>query len=125
LRIARRQPEAGSHRLFLHLLAHARIAPESLDWLQRVAHAETELAQIVRDDQADVGLGIEAAARAQGLSFVPLASERLDLVAFRRDVFEPPLQTLLAWARTPEFAAQAAALGGYDIASIGRVVFNA
>jgi excisionase family DNA binding protein len=125
LRIARRQPEAGSHRLFLHLLAHARIAPESLDWLQRVAHAETELAQIVRDDQADVGLGIEAAARAQGLSFVPLASERLDLVAFRRDVFEPPLQTLLAWARTPDFAAQAAALGGYDIASIGRVVFNA
>ena len=125
LRIARRQPEAGSHRLFLHLLAHARIAPESLDWLQRVAHAETELAQIVRDDQADVGLGIEAAARAHGLAFVPLASERLDLVAFRRDVFEPPLQALLAWTRTPEFAAQAAALGGYDIASIGRVVFNA
>ncbi|MGE5103904.1 MAG: substrate-binding domain-containing protein, partial [Betaproteobacteria bacterium] len=71
------------------------------------------------------GLGIEAAARANGLAFIPLATERLDLVAFRRDVFEPPLQLLLAWTRTPEFAAQATSLGGYNIANTGRVVFNA
>jgi molybdate-binding protein len=125
LRIARRQSEAGSHHLFLHLLARAGIKPESLDWLQRVAHAETELATIIRDGHADIGLGVEAAARAHGLDFLPLATERLDLVAFRRDVFEPPLQALLAWTRSPEFAAQAAALGGYDIGSTGRVVFNA
>ena len=88
------------------------------------AHAETELAAIVRDGHADVGLGIEAAARANGLAFIPLTIERLDLVAFRRDVFEPPLQALLAWAREPAFAAQANALGGYDVARTGQVVFN-
>ena len=88
-------------------------------------HAETELATIIRDGHADVGLGIEAAARAHGLGFLPLATERLDVVAFRRDVFEPPLQALLAWARTPEFSAQAVALGGYDVTGTGRVVFNA
>jgi len=125
LRVATRQPEAGSQRLFVHLLARAGIAPESLDWLPRVAHAETELAAIVREGQADVGLGIEAAARAHGLAFIPLATERLDLIAFRRDAFEPPLQTLLAWTRMPEFAAQATALGGYNVANTGRVVFNA
>jgi excisionase family DNA binding protein len=125
LRNAARQPEAGSHRLFHHLLAQAGIRPESLEWLPRAAHAETELAAIVRDGHADVGLGIEAAARTSGLAFIPLATERLDLIAFRRDVFEPPLQTLLAWARTPEFAAQATSLGGYNIANTGRVVFNA
>ncbi|HEX6137412.1 MAG TPA: helix-turn-helix transcriptional regulator, partial [Casimicrobiaceae bacterium] len=96
LRIATRQPEAGSHRLLLHLLAGAGVARESLDWLPRAAHAETELAAIVRDGYADVGLGIEAAARANGLAFIPLAIERLDLVTYRRDAFEPPLQTLLA-----------------------------
>ena len=42
----------------------------------------------------------------------------------RRDYFEPPVQTLLAFARTPEFAAQAKALGGYDVTETGRVVFN-
>lgn len=125
LRVAMRQPEAGSHRLFDHLLTQAGVRPESLDWLPRAAHAETELAAIIREGHADVGLGIEAAARASGLAFVPLATERLDLVAFRRDAFEPPLQTLLAWARTPEFAAQATALGGYNVANTGRVAFNA
>jgi putative molybdopterin biosynthesis protein len=125
LRVATRQPEAGSHRLFEHLLARAGVAPESLDWLSRAAHAETELAAIIRDGHADVGLGIEAAARANGLAFIPLAIERLDLIAFRRDAFEPPLQTLLAWSRTPEFAAQATSLGGYNVANTGRVVFNA
>jgi excisionase family DNA binding protein len=125
VRVARRQPEAGSQRLFLHLLARAGVREESLDWLARAAHAETELAAVIRDGHADVGLGIEAAARANGLAFIPLATERLDLVAFRRDVFEPPLQLLLAWTRTPEFAAQATSLGGYNIANTGRVVFNA
>ncbi|MEO9136909.1 MAG: helix-turn-helix transcriptional regulator [Casimicrobiaceae bacterium] len=125
LRVATRQPEAGSHRLFLHLLAQGGVRPESLDWLPRAVHAETELAAIIRDGHADVGLGIEAAALANGLAFIPLATERLDLITFRRDAFEPPLQTLLAWTRTPEFAAQATSLGGYNIANAGRVVFNA
>lgn len=125
LRIASRQPESGSHRLFVHLLHKAGVKPDQLEWLPRPAHAETDLAALVRLGQADVGFGIEAAARANGLVFIPLATERLDLVAPRRDVFEPPLQTLLAWTRTPEFAAQSVALGGYDVANTGRVVFNA
>ena len=125
LRVATRQVEAGSHRLFQHLLARAGIDPASLDWLSRPAHAETELAALVREDKADIGLGIEAAARANGLAFIPLATERLDLVAFRRDAFDPPLQTLLAWTRTPEFAARATALGGYNVANTGHVVYNA
>ena len=125
LRIAPRQPEAGSHRLFVHLLARGGLAPEALHWVSRIAHAETELAAVIRDGHADAGVGIEAAARANGLAFIPLASERLDLVAFRRDAFEPPLQRLLAWTRTAEFAAQATSLGGYNVANTGRVVFNA
>jgi putative molybdopterin biosynthesis protein len=125
VRVAARQPGAGSHRLLLHLLAQAGIRAETLDWSARIAHAETELAAIVRDGQADVGLGIEAGARAHGLGFIPLAVERFDLVAFRRDAFEPPLQALLAFTRMPQFAATAASLRGYDVALTGRVVFNA
>jgi excisionase family DNA binding protein len=125
VRVATRQAEAGSHRLLLHLLVQAGVRADTLAWSTRVAHAETELAALIRDGHADVGLGIEAAARANGLAFVPLATERFDLVALRRDAFEPPLQTLLAWTRRPEFAATASALRGYDIANTGRVVFNA
>ena len=125
LRLAMRQPEAGSHRLLLHLLAADGVDAASLEHAARTAHAETELAALIRQGHADVGLGVESAAHANNLDFIPLLVERFDLVASRRDVFEPPLQRLLAWTRSAEFAAQAAALGGYDIANTGRVVFNA
>ena len=43
----------------------------------------------------------------------------------RRDYFEPPMQALLAFAGTEVFARQAAFLGGYDLARLGTVRFNA
>jgi putative molybdopterin biosynthesis protein len=125
LRVVLRQPEAGSHRLLLHLLGAAGIDVSALAAIRRPARAETDLAAAIAEGRADAGLGIEAAARAHGLTFIPLATERLDLVTRRRDAFEPALQALLAFARTTEFAREAKRLGGYDVAATGRVVFNA
>ncbi len=123
-RIVPRQQEAGSQHLLLHLLSNAQVDADKLRWLSRTSVAETDLAAAIRDGRADAGVAIEAAARAQELDFIPLAVERLDLVLRRRDYFEPPLQALLAFVRTPEFVAHALAMGGYDVASSGRVVSN-
>jgi putative molybdopterin biosynthesis protein len=92
--------------------------------LPRPLLAETDLAAAIHAGHADAGVAIEAAARAHGLAFIPLAVERLDLVVRRRDYFEPPVQALLAFLRTPDFLAHAKTLGGYDTATTGRVVFN-
>jgi putative molybdopterin biosynthesis protein len=124
-RVVSRQPESGSHHLFLHLLEKAKIDPRKLRWLGHAYLGETDLAAAIHDGQADAGLAIEAAARAQGLAFMPLAVERLDLVLRRRDYFVPSVQALTAFTRTREFAQQAAAMGGYDIGATGRIVFNA
>jgi len=123
-RVVPRQPESGSHHLFAHLLEQAKLDSRKLAWLSRPLVAETDLAAAIHDGHADAGVAIEAAARAHGLSFIPLAVERLDLVLRRRDYFEPPVQALLTFARTAAFAAQAAMLGGYDVATSGRIVFN-
>ena len=124
LPVVPRQPEAGSHHLFLYLLDRAKVDGTKLDWLPRTCLAETDLAEAIHDGHADAGVAIEAAARASRLAFIPLAVERLDLVLRRRDYFEPPVQALLDFLRTKEFSAHARALGGYDIAASGRVVFN-
>ena len=124
-RVVVRQPASGSQRLLELLAARANIAMAQLRTVGKAALAETDLAAAIRDGKADAGLAIEAAARAHGLTFVPLASERFDLVVRRRDYFEPAVQTLLAFARTPEFRERAQGLGGYDVANTGRVVFNA
>ena len=124
-RVVPRQIDAGSRRLFEHLLADAKVSADDMAWLPRAAHAETDLAAAIAEGRADAGLGIEAAAHAHGLAFIPLAIERMDLVMHRRDAFEPPIQVLLAFTRSPEFAAQARSLTGYDVANVGLVTFNA
>lgn len=124
-RVVVRQPDSGSQRLLEHLMAKARLAPEALRIAGRPALAETDLAAAVHEGRADAGIAIEAAARAHGLGFVPLAQERFDLVVRRRDYFEPGVQALLAFTRTAEFREQASRLGGYEVTNAGRVVFNA
>lgn len=124
-RVVVRQPDSGSQRLLEHLAANAKLAHDALRVAGKPALAETDLAAAVHEGRADAGLAIEAAARAHALDFVPLAVERFDLVIRRRDYFEPGVQALLAFARTPEFREQASRLGGYDVTNAGRVVFNA
>ena len=122
-RIAERQTGAGAQALLLRL---ARAANLELTDLKRAGTARTgdDLALAVREGRADCGIATRAVAATRGLDFVSLAWERFDLVLRRRDYFEPGPQALFKLARSAEFAARAAALGGYEIAESGSVVLN-
>ena len=63
-------------------------------------------------------------ARTLKLDFLPLMRERYDLLLRRRDYFQAPIQTLLAFAHSAPFQVRAEQMGGYDIAGLGRVVLN-
>lgn len=124
-RVALRQAEAGGARLFARLLAEAGLGEEALLPLAQPARTETEAAEAVASGAAEAAPGLEAAARAFGLSFLPLVEERFDLAVERRAYFEPPLQRLFHFARSAPFAEKAAALGGYDLSDHGAVHWNA
>jgi len=123
-RLIRRQDDAGSHVLLLHLLAAVGMSLSELNVLPSIAHTENDLGLAIVEGKADVGVAIRSVATQFRLGFVPLHRERFDLVMRRRDYFEPPMQTLLEFARSPGFAARAADLGGYDVQGVGKVVFN-
>jgi len=125
LRVMVRRPEAGSHLLFVRLLAGGGMTLSDLNLLEVRAAGEGDLAQAIQTGGADAAFGIEAAAKPLGLGFVPLATERFDLLMERRDYFEADCQRLLELSRAPMFEARAHALGGYDIQGTGRVRYNA
>nr|WP_027335302.1 helix-turn-helix transcriptional regulator [Halomonas sp. HL-48] len=125
VRVAHRQPGAGAAQLLAYLLAQAGIAETSVHWVTHPSLNEDDLALSVLQGEADVGLGVEAAARRQQLEFIPLFDEQFDVMMHRRSYFEPSVQALLAFTRTPRFAERAEALGGYDISQLGNVVYNA
>jgi excisionase family DNA binding protein len=125
IRLVRRQEGAGAQILLRHLLAEAKLRFESLAVATPPALTESEVADAVLDGKADVGIAAKSVAHHFRLGFVPLKRERFDLAMRRRDYFEPPIQKLLRFARSPEFAATAAALGGYDITETGGTIYNA
>jgi excisionase family DNA binding protein len=123
-RIVLRQPQAGSHVLLLHLLAEAGIRLGELEIAGAPALNETEIAAAVREGRADAGFGVAASAGQLGIDFVPLFRERFDLAMRRRDYFAAPVQTLLEFARGPDFRRHAERLGGYDLSRLGEIVLN-
>jgi putative molybdopterin biosynthesis protein len=123
-RVALRQPTAGARVLFDHLLAQSGLTLDHIAVVPGAARTESEAAAAVASGDADATLGLEAMARQFRLAFHPLIEERYDLLVDRRAWFEPPLQALLAFCRTPAFAERARMLGGYDISGFGTVHWN-
>lgn len=123
LRFATRAGGAGSTRLVEVLLARDGLTTADLTTVDRPAETHADLATLIETGEADCGLGLKAVAG--HLGFIALVTdESFDLAMTRRDYFEPPFQTLLAFARSDSFARRAEHLGGYDLADLGRVLWN-
>jgi putative molybdopterin biosynthesis protein len=73
---------------------------------------------------ADVGLGILAAARALGLDFVPVATERYDLCIPRAQLEDHRVQLMLEVLASDTFKKAVEALGGYDVSPMGTVAWE-
>jgi len=117
-----RQRGSGTRVLLDHELKRRGIDPRNIQGYERQEFTHLAVAAAVQSGAADCGLGILAAARALGLSFVPLLEERYDLVFPAEHYESERLQPLLALIRDPEFAAAVEALGGYGTAQMGQVL---
>lgn len=124
VRFIPRQPEAGSYLLFRHLLAESGTEPEAVGMLDPPARTEADVAQHVLEGRADAGLAVESVARMHRLDFIPLFRERYDLLVWRREHFEPPMQRLLAFCASAAFRRRATEIGGYDLSGFGTVRYN-
>ncbi|UCH61034.1 MAG: GntR family transcriptional regulator [Anaerolineales bacterium] len=79
---------------------------------ERLTHSE--VAQAVAEGEAQVGLGLEAAARNYGLDFIPLTNERYDLVIPAAGLETPAMAALLDWLRSPASKDLMRNFGGYE-----------
>ena len=79
------------------------------------------VAALLASGLADVGFGLEAAARQFGLDFIPLAQERYFLVCHTRTLDNPAMQHAMTVLRDEAFQACVNALPGYEARDCGRV----
>ena len=116
-----RQPGAGTRVWLDAQLRRQGIATEQIMGYEQEVATHTEVALAVAEGRADVGLGIEAAALAYSLGFVPLAMERYDLIVLAAAWHSPPIQALYHWLSTAEAKSAIEQLGGYDTSMTGKV----
>lgn len=123
LRLANRQSGSGTRVWLDAQLQAIDIAPESIAGYEQEYLTHMAVAYAIKQKEADVGLGIQAAAAAYGLNFIPLTQERYDLV-FPEAVWETTaVQDLVAVIRSDRFKEAVMTLGGYDTTATGQEIW--
>ncbi len=108
-------------RLWLdRMLGLLALPVEKLRGYKRQATTHTAVAQAIRSRRADAGLGLEAAARAAGLDFIPLFQERFDLVLPEDALQERKVQVILDYLQSKAFRHSLEELPGYENSHCGE-----
>ncbi|MFO7772351.1 MAG: substrate-binding domain-containing protein [Dehalococcoidia bacterium] len=118
-----RQKGAGT-RVLLDINLHRLGIPVSkIKGYEREMNTHVGAGLRVSQGEADVALGIEAAARSCDLDFLPLFRERYDLVMPRANYGSRLLAPLLNTVVSDEFRAVIDRVGGYDTSETGTVTY--
>ena len=120
--IVNRQRGAGTRILLDYELEQRGIDPVQIQGYEREEYTHLAVAAAVASGTASAGLGVRAAARALELDFVTVGWERYDLVIPREHYESDLLQPLLGLLHDDAFRAAVAALPGYDVEPMGRIV---
>lgn len=124
MRIAQRQPSAGAHLLFNHIVEASKFSVGDFVMLPEFSRTETDAAVAVASDAADAAPGLAAMAKQFNLGFMPTVLERYDLIVDRHAWFEPPMQSFLNFCTTEKFLKKAMELSGYELSDHGKIHWN-
>jgi putative molybdopterin biosynthesis protein len=120
LRLVNREPGAEARSVLDRELAGLGIDGGQLPGYGTRATGHLQVAAAVAAGLADAGVASEPAALAYGLAFVPLATERFDLVIPASQAGTREVQGLLKVLSSPWLLDQVASLPGYDPARCGQ-----
>jgi putative molybdopterin biosynthesis protein len=122
-RFLNRQSGSGTRLLLDHLLAEAGLAPEDVPgWFSPPEDSHLAVAAALAGGAADAGPGIEAAARAFGLGFVPLIDEDYYLVCLKDTLHHPAVLKLRDALEDPAWTQALQGLAGYAPSRGGQVL---
>jgi putative molybdopterin biosynthesis protein len=122
VRIVNREKGAGSRALLDQKLKDSGIAARKVTGYESIAHGHLPAALAVSLKEADCCIATRSAARAFGLHFIPLATERYDLVVRRQHVRMPAVQALFDVLNRSAIRRKLEILAGYDTSHTGEVL---
>lgn len=120
-RYINRQRGAGTRVLLDYLLKKEGIEPAQIDGYDMEAATHMAVAALVGSESADAGMGIQSAADAMGLDFIPIGEEEYDFAMEKSSLELPEVQAFLRILGSEEFRSAVRALGGYRCDDSGEI----
>jgi putative molybdopterin biosynthesis protein len=122
VKFVNREPGSGSRALLDRLLETAGMDAQKVQGYDRIAHGHLAAAYCVVSREADVCLATRSAAQTFGLDFIPLHSERYDLVMRKRTMELPAVKAFLDVLQRATLRRKLEVLAGYDTSQTGTVI---
>lgn len=124
LNFINRQKGSGTRLRLDAYLRAAKISPGQILGYENEETTHSSVACHVANGQADVGVGVKAAAQRLGLDFIPLFQERYDLVCLGKTAKTPVWQQLVDVLKSPGFIQAIHQLKGYDTSLTGKILLS-
>ena len=122
VRYVNRQRGAGTRLLLDYHLNRSGIVASSIQGYSQEEYTHLGVAAAVASGRADCGLGIPAAAQSLNLDFIPLFQETYQLVIPKIYAESELLAPLFAVINNKDFHDAVAAMPGYNIGEMGKLV---
>ena len=122
VRFVNRERGSGSRALLDKLLEKTGIDTQRVQGYDRVAYGHLAAAYCVLSGEADVCLATRSAAKCFSLDFIPLRSERYDLVMHRATAALPAVKAFLDVLQRATLRRKLEVLAGYDTSETGAVI---
>jgi putative molybdopterin biosynthesis protein len=119
-----RQEGSGTRVLLDYRLNENGINAADISGYNRLAHTHMEVALEVFSGSADAGVGIYATVRLLGLDFIPLATERFDLIIPSEIFSSVTVKALREVLSSEEFKSNMALMGGYETHDTGKIMYE-
>jgi molybdate-binding protein/DNA-binding transcriptional regulator YhcF (GntR family) len=117
-----RQSGSGTRVLLDFELKQRGIQPAEIRGYENELDSHVAVAMKIAQGEADVGLGIQAAAKSYNLDFMPLFRERFDLVTYAAIYRSGLLSPILDITTSEEFKQAVNNMGGYDTSETGTLI---
>ena len=122
IRFVNRPHGSGTRMLVELMLEKAQIPSAQINGFESAEFTHAAVPAYIASDMADVGIGVETAARRFGLDFVPLLRERYFFAIEKNTLSTAPMAQLIAILKGQGFREQVKQLAGYDVTQAGSVM---
>jgi putative molybdopterin biosynthesis protein len=122
VRFINRQAGSGTRLLIDYHLKKAGIGTDIIIGYENEVFTHLEVGLAILSHQADVGMATGSVSGMLGLSFLPVAKERFDMILDKKTYFEKGVQSFIDTIRSDAFRKGVEKLGHYDFYESGKIM---